>query len=167
MAPQPPSQQQPAQPSSQATSATSATVTDLLSAATTSAASPRTRRLAYGLAILVAAIAAACALILADPGQPGSTQQLLDGIYCHRENCYDVLGMTRQSTRSEISKAYRVLAKQFHPDRQRGDAAERDAAEEQFKRVATAYEILKEDESRADYDYMLDNPQEYYAHYYR
>nr|BAM18709.1 DNA-J protein [Papilio xuthus] len=40
-------------------------------------------------------------------------------------------------------------------------------AEEKFKEIATAYEILRDDEERSDYDYMLDNPQEYYAHYYR
>ena len=36
-----------------------------------------------------------------------------------------------------------------------------------FQRVANAYEILKDEESRADYDYMLDNPDEMYRHYYR
>lgn len=33
--------------------------------------------------------------------------------------------------------------------------------------IATAYEILRDDEARKDYDYMLDNPEEYYSHYYR
>lgn len=48
----------------------------------------------------------------------------------------------------------------------RGAAAKADA-EESFKKIANAYEILKDEESRNDYNYMLDNPQEYYAHYYR
>lgn len=92
--------------------------------------------------------------------------QLLEGIYCGKENCYDVLGVTRTSTRTEIAKAYRKLARKYHPDMYR-DPADKKEAETKFKAVATAYEILKEDESKTDYDYMLDNPQEYYAHYYR
>lgn len=40
-------------------------------------------------------------------------------------------------------------------------------AAEQFKLLATAYETLKDEGTRADYDYMLDNPDEYYANYYR
>jgi DnaJ homolog subfamily C member 25 len=36
-----------------------------------------------------------------------------------------------------------------------------------FKRLANAYEILRDDEARKDYDYMLDNPEAYYQHYYR
>lgn len=91
---------------------------------------------------------------------------LLDGLYCGKENCYDVLGVTRESTKSEIGKAYRLLARKFHPDLHRGDEAKAEA-ETQFKVIATAYEILKDDESRTDYDYMLDNPDAYYAHYYR
>lgn len=37
--------------------------------------------------------------------------QLLEGIYCGEQNCYEVLNITREATRSEISKAYRLLAK--------------------------------------------------------
>lgn len=92
--------------------------------------------------------------------------QLLEGIYCGKENCYDVLGVTRTSTRTEIAKAYRKLARKYHPDMYR-DPEDKKEAEIKFKIVATAYEILKDDESKTDYDYMLDNPQEYYAHYYR
>lgn len=92
--------------------------------------------------------------------------QLLEGLYCGKNNCYDVLGVTREASKSEIAKNYRKLAKQYHPDLHRDQEAKEIAAEN-FKTVATAYEILKDDESRADYDYMLDNPDEYYAHYYR
>lgn len=92
--------------------------------------------------------------------------QLLEGIYCGKSNCYDILGVNRESTKSEIAKNYRKLAKQFHPDVHR-DPEDKIAAEEQFKIVANAYEILKDDESRTDYNYMLDNPDQYYAHYYR
>ncbi|XP_067640538.1 dnaJ homolog subfamily C member 25 homolog [Eurosta solidaginis] len=93
-------------------------------------------------------------------------QGLLKNIYCGQEDCYDVLGVTRQSTKSEIGKSYRSLARKFHPDMHR-EASAKAEAEVKFKSIATAYEILRDDESRRDYDYMLDHPEEYYAHYYR
>jgi len=96
----------------------------------------------------------------------GSHAQLLEGLYCGKQNCYDVLSVNRESTRSEISKSYRQLAKKFHPDVHHTVDTKREA-EIKFKEIATAYEILRDEESRTDYDYMLDNPQEYYAHYYR
>ncbi|CAH2243591.1 jg25802 [Pararge aegeria aegeria] len=91
---------------------------------------------------------------------------LLEGIYCGKENCYDVLGVTREATKNEIARSYRQLAKRFHPDMHRGEKEKKEAGEK-FKEIATAYEILRDEEERSDYDYMLDNPQEYYAHYYR
>lgn len=67
---------------------------------------------------------------------------LLPGIYCGEENCYDVLNVTRDSTRQEVSKNYRQNARKFHPDnRDTGD-------EEMFKKIANAYEILKDEEAR-------------------
>ena len=95
-----------------------------------------------------------------------SGQGLVEGLYCGKENCYDVLGVTRESTRPEIAKAYRQLAKKVHPDMHREPVAKAEASEK-FKKIALAYEILRDEDSRTDYDYMLDNPQEYYAHYYR
>ncbi|XP_050348448.1 dnaJ homolog subfamily C member 25 homolog [Nymphalis io] len=95
-----------------------------------------------------------------------AADHLLEGIYCGKENCYEVLGVTREATKNEIGRAYRQLAKRFHPDLHRGEK-EKKEAEEKFKQIATAYEILRDDEERTDYDYMLDNPQSYYAHYYR
>jgi DnaJ family protein C protein 25 len=99
-------------------------------------------------------------LILAAFHLTSSSAHLLSGIYCGEENCYDVLNVTRESTKSEISKNYRALARLYHPDQRTGD-------EELFKRVANAYEILKDEEARRDYDYMLDNPSAYYQNYYR
>lgn len=99
-------------------------------------------------------------------GLMGADAMLLEGIYCGKQNCYDVLEVTRDSTKSELSKSYRKLARKYHPDMHR-DKDAKAVAEEQFKSLANAYEILKDDESRIDYDYMLDNPDEYYAHYYR
>lgn len=78
-----------------------------------------------------------------------SSCHLLEGIYCGKENCYDVLNVTRDSTRAEISKKYRQLARVYHPD-QRGTGDE-----EMFKVVANAYEILKDEDAKKDYDYML------------
>ena len=48
-------------------------------------------------------------------------------------------------------------------DRQEEEKAENAVI---FQKIATAYEILKDEESRTDYDYMLDNPDEMYRHYY-
>lgn len=95
-----------------------------------------------------------------------AADHLLEGIYCGKTNCYEVLGVTREATKNEIAKNYRQLAKKFHPDMHRGEKEKKEAVEK-FKEIATAYEILRDEEERADYDYMLDNPQEYYAHYYR
>ncbi|KPJ16207.1 DnaJ-like subfamily C member 25-like [Papilio machaon] len=95
-----------------------------------------------------------------------SADHLLEGIYCGKKNCYEVLGVSREATKNEIGRSYRQLAKKFHPDMHRLPEAKKEA-EEKFKEIATAYEILRDDEERSDYDYMLDNPQEYYAHYYR
>lgn len=75
-----------------------------------------------------------------------------------------MLNVTRESTREEISRSYRALARIWHPDRHRTD---KDKATEKFRLIAQAYEVLRDDETRKDYDYMLDNPEEYYQHYYR
>lgn len=87
----------------------------------------------------------------------------VEGLYCGTENCYDVLGITREATKSELSRAYRKLARKNHPDVNKGD----EDAVVKFRKIATAYEILKDEEQRKDYDYMLDNPEEAYYHYYR
>jgi len=61
---------------------------------------------------------------------------------------YDVLGVARDASASEIKKAYYRLAKQYHPDVNPGDKA----AEDKFKEAAQAYQILSDDEQRARYD---------------
>ena len=65
-----------------------------------------------------------------------------------KRDLYEVLGVSRQADADEIKRAYRKLAKQHHPDRNRGDAA----AESRFKEVQHAYSILKDPEKRAQYD---------------
>lgn len=92
--------------------------------------------------------------------------QGIPGLYCGLEDCYDVLGATRESNKDDITKLYRSLARKWHPDRFH-DKEENAKATEKFRQIATAYEVLREDESRKDYNDMLDDPEQYYRHYYR
>jgi DnaJ-class molecular chaperone len=61
---------------------------------------------------------------------------------------YEVLGVKRDASDAEIKSAYRKLARKYHPDRNPGDKQ----AEENFKEVQTAYDILSDKEKRARYD---------------
>jgi len=89
-----------------------------------------------------------------------------EDIYCGDKNCYEVLGVTRDAAKKDIGKSYRKLAGKWHPDMFRTQE-EKDFAEKAFMQIATAYETLKEDESRTEYDYMLDHPEEMWRNYYR
>ena len=61
---------------------------------------------------------------------------------------YEVLGVSRTATKDEIKKAYRKLALQFHPDKN----PDNKDAEEHFKEVNEAYEVLSNDDKRRRYD---------------
>jgi molecular chaperone DnaJ len=61
---------------------------------------------------------------------------------------YSVLGVARSASDDEIKKAYRKLAMQYHPDRNNGSKE----AEEQFKSISEAYDVLRDPEKRAVYD---------------
>ncbi len=65
-----------------------------------------------------------------------------------KRDFYDVLGVSRDASTEEIKKAYRQLAKKYHPDVNKED----ENADEKFKEVAEAYEILSDDQKRATYD---------------
>ncbi len=65
-----------------------------------------------------------------------------------KRDYYEVLGVAKSASADEIKKAYRKVAMQFHPDRNPGDKA----AEEKFKEAAEAYEVLSDQEKKAQYD---------------
>jgi DnaJ-class molecular chaperone len=71
------------------------------------------------------------------------------------QDYYEILGVGRTSSKDEIKKAYRKLALKWHPDRHEG--GERDKAEERFKKISEAYEVLYDPETRAKYDQFGEN----------
>ena len=70
------------------------------------------------------------------------------------QDFYDVLGVDRDASQEEIKNAYRKLAQQYHPDRNPDD----EAAEERFKEVQEAYDVLGDEEKRKQYDQGGRNP---------
>src|SRR6266480_3718155 len=65
-----------------------------------------------------------------------------------KRDYYEILGVTKSATADEIKKAYRKTAIQFHPDKNPGNKE----AEEKFKEAAEAYEVLSDENKRAQYD---------------
>ncbi len=64
------------------------------------------------------------------------------------EDLYSVLGVVKTASAADITKAYRKLAKKLHPDLNPGDKA----AEEKFKKITAAYDILGDEQKRGRYD---------------
>jgi molecular chaperone DnaJ len=66
----------------------------------------------------------------------------------YEKDFYKTLGVAEGATDKEITKAYRQLARDLHPDKNPGD----DVAEEKFKEVSSAYDVLSHEDKRAEYD---------------
>ncbi|WP_312753072.1 molecular chaperone DnaJ [Rummeliibacillus suwonensis] len=64
-----------------------------------------------------------------------------------KRDYYEVLGLEKTASKDEIKKAYRKLSKKYHPDLNKEPGAE-----EKFKEIAEAYEVLSDDQKRARYD---------------
>jgi molecular chaperone DnaJ len=71
-----------------------------------------------------------------------STKDFLEKDY------YKVLGVTKGASADDIKKSYRKLARKYHPDANKGDSA----AEEKFKEISEAYNVLSDDKRRKEYD---------------
>jgi molecular chaperone DnaJ len=82
------------------------------------------------------------------------------------KDLYEVLGVDKSASQTEIKKGYRAKAKEYHPDKNPGDKV----AEDNFKDVAYAYEILSDEDQKAIYDTrghagLKGQPQQGHAHF--
>ncbi|VFQ96204.1 unnamed protein product [Cuscuta campestris] len=85
-------------------------------------------------------------------------------IYCDEDDCYDLLGVSQNANASEIKKAYYKLSLKFHPDKNPDPESRA-----KFVKIANAYEILKDEATREQYDYAIAHPEEVFynaARYY-
>jgi molecular chaperone DnaJ len=64
------------------------------------------------------------------------------------DELYKTLGVAKKASQEEIKKAYRTLARKYHPDRNPGDSE----AEDRFKEISAAYDVLSDPEKRKEYD---------------
>lgn len=81
-------------------------------------------------------------------------------LFCGHDNCFELLGVMRNATKSEIRRAYRRLSSDLHPDKRPNDPN----AVETFRKIGTAYETLTDDAKRAKYEDFLDNPGKYWQY---
>uniref|UniRef100_A0A6N2MEH9 J domain-containing protein n=1 Tax=Salix viminalis TaxID=40686 RepID=A0A6N2MEH9_SALVM len=82
----------------------------------------------------------------------GATRSIHGSAHLSRDY-YDVLGVSKNSSASDIKKAYYGLAKKLHPDTNKEDPE----AEKKFQEVSKAYEVLKDDQKREQYDQLGHN----------
>ncbi|XP_028767827.1 chaperone protein dnaJ 50 [Neltuma alba] len=88
-----------------------------------------------------------------------------EAIYCDEDDCYDLLGVSQNANASEIKKAYYKLSLKYHPDKNPDPESRK-----LFVKIANAYEILKDEATREQYDYAIAHPEEVFyntAQYYR
>lgn len=75
----------------------------------------------------------------------------------NKRDYYEVLGVSKNATDDELKKAYRKLAKQYHPD---ANPDKKEEAEKKFKEINEAYEVLSDKQKRQMYDqFGFDGPQ--------
>ena len=77
------------------------------------------------------------------------------------DNYYKILGVTTAATATEIRRAYRILARRYHPDLNPGKASE-----DTFKKIAQAYSILSDAEQRQQHDAALESTKSSFATYF-
>nr|XP_043621048.1 chaperone protein dnaJ GFA2, mitochondrial-like isoform X2 [Erigeron canadensis] len=80
----------------------------------------------------------------------GLTRSIHGTAYMASKDYYDTLGVSKSASSSEIKKAYYGLAKKWHPDANKDDPE----AEVRFQELSKAYEVLKDEDKRADYDQL-------------
>ena len=73
------------------------------------------------------------------------------------DDAYEILGVPVTASSSDIRKAYRKLALQYHPDKQTTEEGRRNASAK-FVKISNAYELLSDEEKRRQYDYERSHP---------
>ena len=81
------------------------------------------------------------------PALYGKSGRLAKGMTTNKRDYYDVLGVARSASDEELKKAFRRLALEYHPDRNQTDGAE-----ERFKEINEAYQVLSDAKKRSSYD---------------